>query len=317
MIPEEVPEITAKEREAYSINDTPKGFKRHGDIEFPFAVYHIVLSEMNMKLIRWHWHNEIELIYLKSGRLEVLTDESSIILNEGEGLFINQNVLHAIHIVKDSDAVFTSFVFHPSIFFGYGSARLSVQYLTPILENERMKYQFIDKEHENTQLMLSLLKDLDSLYSERRIGYELLCKSLLYNIWYLLLEISSTKIPVITERPKRTTHDELRIKEAIHYIENHFTEQITLDDIAASIHISKSECCRCFKRVLHITPFEYLMKYRIFYATRMMQRHDPSAESISSLAISVGFGNISYFNKVFKKYLQMTPTEFKKHCLPG
>ena len=86
----------------------------------------------------------------------------------------------------------------------------------------------------------------------------------------------------------------------------------TLDDIARSIHISKSECCRCFQRVLRQTPFEYLLKYRIFHAAKLIQHQDPSANSISNLAITVGFGNISYFNKVFKRYLRMTPTEYKR-----
>ena len=86
----------------------------------------------------------------------------------------------------------------------------------------------------------------------------------------------------------------------------------TLDEIAESIHISKSECCRCFQRVLRVTPFEYLLKYRIFYATKLIQQQDPAASSISNLAITVGFGNISYFNKVFKRVLNMTPTEYKK-----
>ena len=100
--------------------------------------------------------------------------------------------------------------------------------------------------------------------------------------------------------------------DSIRWIEEHFAEPITLDEIAESIHISKSECCRCFQRVLRITPFEYLLKYRIFYATKLMQQQDPAASSISNLAITVGFGNISYFNKVFKRILNMTPTEYKK-----
>ena len=69
---------------------------------------------------------------------------------------------------------------------------------------------------------------------------------------------------------------------------------------------------QAFQRVLRVTPFEYLLKYRIFYATKLMQQQDPAASSISNLAITVGFGNISYFNKVFKRVLNMTPTEYKK-----
>lgn len=88
-------------------------------------------------------------------------------------------------------------------------------------------------------------------------------------------------------------------------------ETVTLEDIADSIMVSKSECCRCFKRTLGVTPFEYLMKYRIMESTKRMHRRPQ--ESISEIAGSVGFNNTSYYNKIFKKFMDCTPTEFKKN----
>ena len=86
-------------------------------------------------------------------------------------------------------------------------------------------------------------------------------------------------------------------------------EAVTLDDIANSIMVSKSECCRCFKRTLGITPFEYLMKYRIQESAKRIQRRPQ--DSISEIAGSVGFNNTSYFNKIFKKYMECTPSEYR------
>ena len=106
--------------------------------------------------------------------------------------------------------------------------------------------------------------------------------------------------------------DEVRIKDAILYIQQHYTEPVTLDNIADSIHVSKSECCRCFKRAVNITPFEYLMRYRILQAAEKILQNDREMTSISELATSVGFNNTSYFNKLFKKYFDCTPTEYRK-----
>ena len=104
--------------------------------------------------------------------------------------------------------------------------------------------------------------------------------------------------------------DEARAKEAIRYIEEHYANPISLDDIAASIHVSKSECCRCIRRCMKMTPFEYLMKYRIFVAAGILC-DDDSDESIATLASRVGFNSSSYFNKLFRKYLKCTPTQYK------
>ena len=86
-------------------------------------------------------------------------------------------------------------------------------------------------------------------------------------------------------------------------------ETVTLEDISSSIMVSKSECCRCFKRTLNVTPFEYLMKYRILESTKRMDRKP--LDSISEIAGSVGFNNTSYYNKIFKKYMDCTPTEYR------
>jgi len=61
-----------------------------------------------------------------------------------------------------------------------------------------------------------------------------------------------------------------------------------------------------------MTPVEYLMKYRIYMAAFLIQNNDQAAASISNLAFQVGFNNASYFNKVFRQYLQCTPGEFRK-----
>ena len=132
-------------------------------------------------------------------------------------------------------------------------------------------------------------------------------KSVLLRIWYQLYKMSTTLVSGSV--PKTAVQDEQRVKQAILYIQEHFMETVTLEDIAGSIMVSKSECCRCFKRTLNTTPFEYLMKYRIMESTKRM--HRKPQESISEIAGSVGFNNTSYYNKIFRKYMDCTPTEYR------
>ena len=311
MVHEDMQNLTEVELDAIVVNKDLQELKVHGNLEFPVMVYPITLSQMYLKLIRWHWHPEIEMIYLLKGQVEALVDDESIILTPGQGIFVNQNVLHAFHRVEEFDAVFFSIVFHPSMIFGYGSAALSVKYLSPILENPHMKYLVLSDDDPYTSPIIEHMKQVRDHYNAKEYGYELVCKANICNLWNVLLKVPRDESATIV-KSKRIINDEQRIKEAILYIEQHFADPITLDDIARSIHISKSECCRCFQRVLRQTPFEYLLKYRIFHAAKLIQHQDPSANSISNLAITVGFGNISYFNKVFKRYLRMTPTEYKR-----
>ena len=311
MVHEDMQNLTEVELDAIVVNKDLQELKVHGNLEFPVMVYPITLSQMYLKLIRWHWHPEIEMIYLLKGQVEALVDDESIILTPGQGIFVNQNVLHAFHRVEEFDAVFFSIVFHPAMIFGYGSAALSVKYLSPILANPHLKSLVLSDDDPYTSPIIEHMKQVRDHYNAKEYGYELVCKANICNLWNVLLKVPRDESATIV-KSKRIINDEQRIKEAILYIEQHFADPITLDDIARSIHISKSECCRCFQRVLRQTPFEYLLKYRIFHAAKLIQHQDPSANSISNLAITVGFGNISYFNKVFKRYLRMTPTEYKR-----
>ena len=311
MFIDKIKEITDVERDAVPVSQNLQEMKIHGNIDFPVMIYPVTLSELYLRLIRWHWHPEIELIYVLEGKLEALVDEESFLLDPGQGILVNSNVLHAFRRVEGYEAVFFSIVFHPTFIFGYGNAALSVKYMNPIVNNPDMKYLILQEEDSYTGLIIDLMKQIRDTYTAQEFGYELICKAHLCNLWHLLLKLPHRQKSSIA-KSKRIINDEQRIKEAILFIEEHFAEPITLDEIAASIHISKSECCRCFQRVLRVTPFEYLLKYRIFYATKLMQQQDPAASSISNLAITVGFGNISYFNKVFKRVLNMTPTEYKK-----
>lgn len=311
MFIEEIKEITDVERNAVPVGQNLQEMKIHGNIDFPVMVYPVTLSDVYLRLIRWHWHPEIELIYVIDGKIEALIDDETFILESGQGIMVNQNVLHAFHRIEGFESVFFSIVFNPSFIFGYGSSAVSTKYLNPIVTDTNMKYVILQDDDPYTGSITAYMKEVRDLYDAHEFGYEIACKAIFCNMWHTLLKLPKCSKTSIA-KPKRILNDEQRIKDAILFIEEHFAEPITLDEIADSIHISKSECCRCFQRVLRVTPFEYLLKYRIFYATKLIQQQDPAASSISNLAITVGFGNISYFNKVFKRVLNMTPTEYKK-----
>lgn len=284
---------------------------RSQDLNFPVITYFLDLSQMYMGAIRWHWHEELEIIIINNGRANVLVDNIQVEMKAGQALFINQGVLHSIRPINNEKCTFYSMIFHHSLLFGYGQTYFSSKYLTPIVSSPSLKCLKLDESVPWQERMIDHVNNAIAANLTRKFGYELVTRAELSLFWNDLLEhlaptnISEKDIAV------ENSADSKRVKEAILYVEKHHMEAITLDAIADSIHVSKSECCRCFKRTLHITPIEYVMKYRIFEATRKIKRGDPEAKSISTLAMSVGFNNASYFNKLFKKYVGSTPSEYK------
>lgn len=301
----------ADKKDSLSITDSPDTAE-HEEIEFPVQVFYIELDKLSMSKVRWHWHAEIEIIIINHGAATLLTDDQKFYLRAGQGILINQNVMHAIHPAdENTNCTLYAVTFHPSFLFNYGDTIMAGKYMTPITSSPSMRTIELYEEDRWQEKILDLTNSIIAANLTKRYGYELVIKAHLCNLWACLLE---KVVPQNVKANKQTmiSQDETRVKSAIMYIEEHFHEQITLEDLADSIHVSKSECCRCFKRTLQLTPIEYLMKYRILQAANMLQRNDPKARSMSELAFSVGFNNASYFNKVFRQFLGCTPSEYKK-----
>lgn len=298
--------------ETENISDTVP-LSSDGEIGYPVHVYFIELAKMYMKRIRWHWHPEIEVIIINHGEANFITEEKKICLTAGQGIIINQNTMHTIQS-SDSDASCSlySITFHPSFLFGYGNTNMSSKFLAPILSSPLFRIMLLDESDPLQEKLLDQINTVIAINLNKKFGYELTTKAHLCEFWLLLLEFI---IPQNVKSNKNSSvfTDESRVKEAIIYIENHYAEPITLDQLAESIHVSKSECCRCFKRTLQISPIEYLMKYRIFKAASMIQNDAASIHSMSELAFNVGFNNASYFNKVFRQFLDCTPSQYKKN----
>ena len=92
------------------------------------------------------------------------------------------------------------------------------------------------------------------------------------------------------------------------FIYSHYSEKITLDDIAAAGAVSRSKCSKVFKQYLHKSPIDFLNLYRLEVATRLLKN---TRESISSISSSCGFGQQSYFNRMFGRTYGCTPREYR------
>ena len=98
----------------------------------------------------------------------------------------------------------------------------------------------------------------------------------------------------------------------LNFLHEHYREKFTLDQLAASAHISKGECCRFFKKMIHMTPWEYLLEYRLSRSLELLDKKDLS---ISEIAEMTGFSTVSYYITAFKKKMGDTPLGYRKNRL--
>lgn len=284
-----------------------------GEIGYPVNIKFIDTTKLYMQQIQWNWHDEIEIIIINHGQAYFFTNEKSVVLNPGNGVIINANQIHSIAPVNITEGCsLYSVSFHPAFIFGYGAITLTDKYITPVLASKHFRFITLNEDNPGESLLIDMINEIIATNLIKKPGYELITKSWLCKLWCNLFEILTPSSNKNKKTRRGISLDESRAKEIINYIEAHYDEKVTLDEIAEKINISKSECCRCFKRAINMTPVEYLMSFRIFKAASLIKNNDPKASSFSDLAYNVGFNNASYFNKVFKEFLNCTPSQYKK-----
>ena len=281
--------------------------------EYPVSVIYTDLSNADLPDTRWLWHEDIKIVIINNGTAQINSDDQGLRLLPGQAVLINRNVMHSIQQFGPDSCSYYSITFHPDFILGENSTNMAHKYLD-IFSSKNLRFLIFD---ENVEWHSELLDHLNNAIAANLIkgeGYELTTRGYLCFFWSRLVNHLKNNIDNELEDMPASL-DEQRVKRAMSYIREHHVEKISLEDISSVIHVSKSECCRCFKRSIGMTPFEYLMKYRVFEAANLFKDPAHASDSIADVALAVGFNNLSYFSKLFGKYMNCTPRQYRNEAI--
>ena len=253
-----------------------------------------------------HWHNSFELIEVVEGRFYCNVDGSEFLINKGNICIINRGRLHHIY-TEDSNASMCrkkTIIFNPDYFIK--DQNIYEKYILPLLEKDAFAHiQFNIKKGIGLDIN-TLMKEIEALEDEKPIGYELEEYSLIYKvIRYLYLAYQSSKQSI------HTTYDaNVQIQRNMtSFIHEHFNSKIGLEDIAEAGQVSKSTCIRLFHKYTGKSPIDFLNSYRLQMSAEKLVT---TSEQITEIAYACGFGQPSYFNRLFLKEYNMTPNQYRK-----
>lgn len=274
---------------------------------FPFRVGYERLSNYEQNSFPCHWHSEIEFTYVTEGCMEYQANDTLYKLSAGDGIFVNSNVLHTARAIDaDTDCSYIAFVLNPIVIFGYEDSPIYRKYVAPICNEPELFSKYLNGKTPFGRRMIDLLLQADYILSSASMGYELLLTEKLCALWFVLF----TELqPYLNKKETGTAADINRLKTALGYIQSHYNEDISLQDIADSCLVSKSECCHLFKRTLRQTPFSYLLNYRIQQSLPMLL---DGQLSVTEIASRLGFHGSSYFAETFKKVMNCSPREYRR-----
>lgn len=253
-----------------------------------------------------HWHEALQFTIVTKGTVSMQVNGENYDLETGGAIFINGGLLHMTNQISE-DGEYISFNFPAKLLsFFYGS-QLELDYVLPFTSNYSFPFLLLNPSIPWQSQIIDDLSSLRSLCEASNYygkNYEIVIR--LTQIWIQLI----TNIhDSINKTSKTFIRKQEKLQTMLAFIHSNYQNDICLTDIAETAHISTGECCRCFKNTLHITPYEYLINFRINKSADLLKETN---HSIADIAGMVGFNDSSHFIQLFKKKMQVTPKEYKK-----
>ncbi len=277
--------------------------KPHGTKDDPFSTYHIWNSGRSFQ-IPVHWHDELEIIYVKSGCLTVNISGESYIGKPGDAFVVSPGNLHLMGTQTGAADYFT-FLFPLKYISFRSDDLLDESLLEPLSSGHLMISPRIG------DAASGLCEQLADIYMEKKegagadIATQIRIKLVLLQF---ILEMWNKGLVVENDTSGRNTVE----KEMVSYIQQNYTGTISLKEFGEQFHLSEKYISRYFKEHFHITLSQYVTYLRLEHAKQLLQDTDLP---ITEIALQSGYQNVSYFIRSFKKTYEVSPLKYRKNRL--
>lgn len=248
-----------------------------------------------------HWHSDVEFIVILSGEMNYNVNGQTVAMQKGDGVFVNSRQLHYGFSKDRRECQFLCILLHPRLL--CSTLSMEQEYVAPILSNPSLGFWPLHADVDWERSILdALLQMRDSL---NQPAFPLRIHSLFCQIWQELYNHVPRERHCFAKSADQLT----AVRDMMEYIQKHYAEKISLDEIAAAGSVCKSKCCSLFRRYLDKTPVNYLISYRLERSIALMATTD---RTISEISYEVGFSGASYFSETFRKRFGCSPVKYRE-----
>ena len=278
--------------------------KSHTASEFPYNTY-LCSIPLDFTLVPLHWHAELEIVVIKKGTGLISVDFEKRTVSSGDIVFIRPGQLHSIEQNGARKMEYENIILKPELLISGEADLCARQFITPLMKVELRCFTFLPPAVPGYPEISDCISRIDHLCEKRPDGYQLAVKGFLFQLVFLLLSHRQKK----STSPALQTKSLEKIKTILKYVEEHYADHITIDDMAAITFYSKSHFMKFFKAHMGTGFIEYLNDYRLTIAERLLRTSDAT---VLEIAEKSGFDNLSYFNRMFKRKYGQSPGKQRK-----
>ncbi len=247
-----------------------------------------------------HWHNSVEIVYMLNGNATVFLEGTEYRVVPGEFLVIDTKQIHEYRcthtymmlIIRVEDDLIQSLMGNKRDFrFLCSREELTKELVTPYLE-------IADK-----------LKELTRLFLQRGKGFRLGCNSIVLDVMYRL--VLNFSFPLYKDDLPEPSRNQLRTKEIIEYIDQHYAEPLSLEQIAEQFGLNSDYFSRMFRKNVGIPFTQHINYVRLTHIYHDICSTD---NPIMEILDKHGFTNYKLFSRMFKELYGETPRDVRRRA---
>ncbi len=279
----------------------------HHAANFPITYFHDELATLPNWAGPLHWHPDFEIATAEKTALDYQVGEHHILLEAGDSIFVNGNVLHGIRQVSgDAPDPMPNIVFSGALVASETSA-IYQKYIQPLLQCDSLPFVVFRNHDGAHQEINRLIRDTYRQMEAEKPCCELAVQRNLNRI-FEYISCSFADLPRMQATRIEMNH-QVRLQKMLSCIYENYAGPVTLEEIARAANISRSEAGRCFRKYMGCSPIDALIQHRLQAARRLLSEKTLSLQEIS---FACGFNSVNYFSRQFKKAYGYAPGQNEK-----
>lgn len=249
----------------------------------------------------WHYHPEIEIVYINEGSGKRQVGSHVSYYKGGDLICIGSNLPHCGFTDKFSKKRNETLIQMLPDYLGTGFFNISeMKSINSLMERAKQGLVFHGETKKKVGSIIQRMKDKSPF--ERILDSVLVLHELEASKEFEILNAEGFTL-------KAEAQDNHRINDTFNFVQENYKQPISIDEISTYVNMTPPAFCRYFKKVTQKTFTQFVNEYRLVHATKLLSEQQ---ESIQTICFECGFNNFSHFNKLFKNYTGKTPTEYRK-----
>jgi AraC-like DNA-binding protein/quercetin dioxygenase-like cupin family protein len=254
-----------------------------------------------------NYHDYLEISTVATGTGVFYISNKEYQLAKNDLIVIGSDEVHTFLASRNSFLDIFSVFFLPEALTAPADSETTLDIIRPFYNSTNHVIRSVDIDYAKvSEIMLEMyrLEKCKPKYYKLSIRFHLFELLLFLLFYFETNSLFSSESPERSYRRRANVH---RLNKVFSLVENNYPEDISLDYVAGICNMSKNYFCRFFREVTGNSYIDYLNKFRINKAKHLLLNSD---QSITQIAFDVGFNNLGYFFRVFRKYANLSPKEF-------